>query len=310
MTTRQHSVTFITTKSGTKRTRIITLAFLAAFTLAGCGGGEDGLNSDSMILLPTTWDESAPSTQTWQPSTTTSTVSGQAATLYVFPLSLHQNGTFSSYVSKVGTTTTVKYSVSGRITTTTVANGTFAGRYESATLYKPSVLFEGTSVTPAESTGKYSSVTINGIAQKDSTSSSVSYYDTTFGVRLGNQSEGVYKVLDTNRSQGFPGLAISGDTGDFFIYNVYSDSTKKSFIGRDVYSYTVKSVSASSSIEYLATVDFIVRKYNGSGVLTQVTTTTQELLYNANSGSKSRTLSIVVDDVAGTTTSRLTFTRI
>jgi hypothetical protein len=41
-----------------------------------------------------------------------------------------------------------------------------------------------------------------------------------------------------------------------------------------------------------------------------VTTTTQELLYNANSGSKSRTLSIVMDDVAGTTTSRLTFTRI
>ena len=116
--------------------------------------------------------------------------------------------------------------------------------------------------------------------------------------------------MDTSRSQGFPSLAITGDTDDFFIYNVYSDSTKKSFIGRDVYSYTVKSVSASSSIEYLATVDFIVRKYNGSGVLTQVTTTKQELLYNANSGSKSRTLSIVVDDVAGTTTSRLTFTRI
>lgn len=292
-----------------KKSLISASLLCCVAVLSGCGGGDAASGSDFEILA-TTWDETAPPTQSWQPTTTTSTVSGQSATLYVFPLALHQKTTLSSYVSKVGTTSTVKYSVSGRITTPTVTNGDFKGFFDSVTLYKPSVLFEGTSATPAENTGKYYQVTINGVAQTDSSSVSVSFFDTTFGVRLGNQSQGIYKVLDPNKSQFFPNFVIAGDSGDFFIYNVYSDASKKSQIGLDVFSYNVKSVSALSSVEYLARVDFIVRKFNGSGVLTQVTTTTQELSYNVNLGSKSKTLAVVVDDVIGTTTSRLTFTRI
>jgi hypothetical protein len=280
------------------------LLVLLAVLLAGCGGGggdgEDG--SDGIYYIDSlSFDEYNRPIEVYQPP---------ANAVSFFPLALHWRTITKSYVSKIGTTAVREYVISGTMTTPTVNQGAYEAKLTQTLSYQSTRLFEGVSVVPVKYDSRQYQIKLNSSPQTDEITTSTGYFDSTYGLRVGSSSQTTYKVVDINASQSLPETAFSGDKGDFLTYNVYSNSAKTSLIGKEVLSYNVVSASLGTSGEYKATVESILKSYSPQGQLLSVQTTTDELVYSITSGAAAKNISIYVDDISGTTTSRLKFTRV
>lgn len=276
------------------------VATLLAFLLVACGGGGQG--SDDVYLFDiTSYDDYSRPVETYTPP---------ANKISFFPLALHFRTITNSYVSKVGTTAMREYVISGNMTTPTIVSGTYSAKMTSTLKYQSSILFEGASAIPITYDTRRYDIRLNAVAQADESSSSVSYFDTTYGLRIGSKGSNYYKVLDPKLSKSLPEIALVGETGDFLVYQVYSDSSKKTPIGLEVLGYKVLSTSLGAGGEYKANVEYITRSYSIQGQLLGVQTSTDEVVYSISAGAGSKNISLYVDDVSGTTTSRLLFTRV
>ena len=267
--------------------------------LVGCGGGER--DNSVFDIFSSLYDEVAQPVESFTPP---------ANQFSFFPLALHFRATERSYVSKVGTSSTRTYSISGTMTTPAVVSGAYSGTFATTVRYLGSTLFEGASVIPVVSDSRTFNITLNGAAQPEVNTSSTSYFDTTMGIRVGGKGTSTYKVLDPIASTALPEIVFSGEGGDFLVYRVWSDSSKSNLIGRDVLAYKVLTTSIGTAGEYKATVQSIVRSYSVQGQLIGVQTSTDDLVYDQKTGAKSRNISFLVEDIAGATTSRLFFTRV
>jgi hypothetical protein len=274
-------------------------AFLAV-VLVGCGGGGESTD-DVYVFDITSYDDYSRPVETYTPP---------ANQILFFPLALHFRTITKSYVSKVGTTATREYSISGSMTTPTINSGTYNAKMTSTIRYQGSTLFEGASVIPVAYDNRRYQITLNATPQADENTSSTSYYDTTYGIRIGSKGSNYYKVIDTKLSKPLPEIALVGETGDFLVYQVYSDSSKKTPIGLDVLGYKILSTSLGAGGEYKANIEYITRSYSIQGQLLGVQTSTDESVYSISAGAGSRNISLYVDDVSGTTTSRLLYTRL
>jgi hypothetical protein len=276
---------------------VISLLASALTILTACGGGSD--TEGSYLFDITSYDEYSRPAEKYTPPTNK---------ISFFPLALHFKTITKSYVSKVGTTASREYIISGRMTTPTVTNGAYDSKSTTTLRYQSATLFEGASVTPVLSENRRYEIKLNGVAQPDANSAGTLYYDTTFGLRVGSSGSGVYKVLD--QLTALPEITVAGDAGDFLEYKVYSNSTKSNLIGKDILGYRVVSTSLGSAGEFKARVEYIIRSYSSQGLLLSVQTSTDDAVFTLNSEAGSTNVSIYVDDIAGTTTSRLQITRV
>jgi hypothetical protein len=284
---------------------LASLVFCSA--LAACGGGGE---SGGIEALPTFYDDAGAAIAVWVPETRTQNANGEQVQLYLFPFSLHQRTILSSYVSRVGTSTTRNYSIAGRMTTPTVSSGSYSAKSTTTTTYLGATLFEGVSVIPADNQTRRFEITLAGTSLADEASTHTSYFDTRFGLRIGSKSSSTYKVLDPAASREYPEFVTAGEEGDVFTYKVFSNASKSTLLGTEVMSYKVLSVSAATPYSYAARVEFTIRSYSSTGLLLALQTSVDDLVYDSTSGAKSSNVSVIVDDIVGSTTSRLSFTRI
>ncbi len=287
-----------------RKSLALNILFVAA-GLNACGGGEELVVDDFLY-----YEESAAPISNWTPTTAAKTVDNVAANVYLFPLSLHQRTISKSYVSKVGTTATSKYKITGVMTTPTVAAGSYSANQTTKKYFDSSVAFENFSVTPVVNENKRYAITLNGQAVEELNSNSTSYFDTTYGFYVGSSSAGSYVVLDTAFSNALPVLAAPGDYGDFVVYRVYLDSTKTVQIGARVRSYKILNVLAVASDQYRARVEWTTRDYSSQKILLRQAAVVQDLTYSVTKGAAVTTVSDVSADVSGTITSHLTWTKI
>jgi hypothetical protein len=281
---------------------IAALSLVTLLTACGGGGGEDweaGSYYYDYDFL--SYDEYSRSTESYTPP---------SIQINFFPLAVHFRTITKSYVSKVGTTATRRYKISGTMTTSTVSSGAYEADLTTTVRYQSTVLFEGISATPVAFDNTRYNIKLNGVSQGNENSSSTSYYDSTYGLRLGSLGSGFYKVLDQTNSRSLPDYAVTGDMGDYYIFLVYSNSSKSTLIGRDILSYKILSTSIGPSGQYKARVEYSVRSYSISNQLLGVQTSTDDVVYSTTSGAGSTNVSLYIDDVSGSTTSRLLVTRI
>jgi hypothetical protein len=275
-------------------------SILSIVALTGCGGGGEGEVGD-YFYDTFSFDEYSRSTEFYTPP---------SIQIGFFPLAVHFRTITKSYVGKVGTTANRHYRISGRMTTSSVNSGVYEANLKTTVKYQGTALFEGLSVTPVVFENHRNSIIFNGLSQADEKSTSTSYYDTSFGIRVGSLRSDYYKVLDKDASAPLPEYAVTGAKGDYFVYLIYSDSSKSNLIGRDVLGYNILSTSLGSSGQFKARVEYSIRSYSRSNQLLGVQTSTDEVVFSTTLGAGSTNLSLYVDDVSGSTTSRLLFTRI
>lgn len=276
------------------------IAVALSCTLAACGEGESQ-SQDPYVISFASYDDYSKPVETYTPPVNT---------VSFFPLAIHFRTITKSYVSKVGTSSIREYSISGSMTTPTVKSGTYDAKQTTTVKYLSSAVFEGYSVIPITYDNLKYQVKLNNTAQPDESYSSTSFSDTTYGLRVGSRGTGYYKVLDLPSSKSLPEIAFVGDTGDFLVYKVYSDSSKATLIGRDVLSFKILTTSLGTAGEYKANVAYITSSYSPQGQLLGVQTSTDDVAYSVTAGAASKNLSLYVDDVVGTTTSRLLYTRL
>jgi hypothetical protein len=281
------------------RLQKLTVSFLLIVFLAACGGG-GGTDEEEYLFDFLSYDDYSTSVETYNPPVNQ---------ISFFPLALHFRTITKSYVSKVGTSANRAYVISGEMTTPTVTSGVYAAKRNTTVRYQASTLFEGISVTPISYEDLRYDIKLNGVAQANVSSQSTSYFDTTYGIRIGSRGSGYYKVLDPNAFNPLPEAVTTGQSGEYMAYLVYSDATKSSLIGRDVLSYNILSTSVGASGEYTAKVEYIVRSYSSQNVLLGIQTSTDDIFYSSKSGAASKNVSVYVDDISGTTTSRLLISR-
>lgn len=281
------------------------VAFITtAILLSACGGGDGN-------LVTVGYDEEGNPIEVWIPTKTTETANNQTIVKYPFPLALHQKTILRSYASKVGTSSSSKTEITGTMTTPEVANGTYYAIGTTTRTYGSSVLFQGTSATPVTNNSNTTSITLNGKKLPDTSSTSISYYDTTYGFMVGSTgSSGSLTIIDTTNTIWYPALVNEGEAGDSLIYLTYSDSSKSNYLGKSVKSYKILSATANNSEEYSARVEWTTRNYNNTGVLLSQSTLVQDLIYSNSTGAKTITISNSSDDVYGTTTSHLTYKKL
>lgn len=283
----------------TTKIRKLIAVFLTC-VMAACAEGE-GQSQDPYVIDFVSYDDYSKPVEIYTPP---------ANKISFFPLAVHFRTITKSYVSKVGTSATREYSISGSMTTPNVKSGTYDAKQTTTVKYLSSAVFEGYSVVPISYDNRRYQIKLNNVSQADESFSSTSYSDTTYGLRVGSRGNGYYKVLDVAASTSLPEIAFVGDTGDFLVYKVYSDSSKATLIGRDVLSYKILNTSLGSAGEYKASVAYITSSYSPQGQLLGVQTSTDDVAYSLTSGAASKNISLYVDDIVGTTTSRLLYTRL
>jgi hypothetical protein len=279
----------------------ITSSLIFTSLVAGCGGGGGEGEDEYYVFDISAYDDYSTSTEKYTPS---------AEQFSFFPLALHFKTINKSYVSKVGTTSTRNYTISGRMTTPTVNSGTYAAKLTTKVNYKSSALFEGISVTPITYESLRYEIKLNGTSQTNENSFSTSYFDTSFGIRIGSLGSTTYKKLDGTLSSPLPEAVVAGQKGNFLTYLVYSDSTKSTLIGRDVLSYNILSTSLGPTGDYLARVEYITSSYSTQNQLLSIQTSTDDIVYSTKNGAATKNISLYFDDIVGTTTSRLLITRL
>ena len=278
-----------------------TLAATSFALLAACGGGGgSGEDEEAYLFDIASYDDYSKTVEIYTPP---------ASQISFFPLALHFRTITKSYVSKVGTSVNRAYVITGRMTTSTVTSGVYAAKRTTTVRYQASTLFEGISTTPIDYESLQFDIKLNGVAQANENSQSISYFDTTYGLRIGSRGSGYYKVLDPNSFNSLPEAVTTGQSGEYMTYLVYSDASKSNLIGRDVLSYNVISTSVGSSGEYIARVEYITRTYSSQNVILGIQTSTDDIIYSSKSGAGSKNISLYVDDISGATTSRLLISR-
>lgn len=270
--------------------------------LAACGGGD----GSEYVYSDDDWEEVVLNVEDWTPKVEVRQENGASVTYPLFPFAQHYRASLKSYVDKVGTSRTSTYTVSGRMTLGSINNGTYNGVALQEKEYMQPDLFAGYSVTPVRVRTIKSNQTLNGNALQDETSESYSFYDTTFGFKIGSVSADVLKRINFDESRsGLPNTLATNDHVDLLVYDVFDSFGRK--LGKEVESVRMLSVRQVAQGEYVATADFITRSENVIGLLLGVSTTTREMSYSLSKGARSRTTSMVVDDVYGSSTSRLTY---
>jgi hypothetical protein len=129
-------------------------------------------------------------------------------------------------------------------------------------------------------------------------------------MRIGTVGSGYYKTLSLSATTSLPDLVGPGDRGTYLVYDVFSNSSKSQLIGRDVYEYKILTTSMGSSGEFQARIEYTMKSYNSQGLLIQQQTSTDDVGYSLTLGAGSRNISLYVDDLAGTTTSRLQYIKL
>lgn len=119
-----------------------------------------------------------------------------------------------------------------------------------------SVTFES---TPAFSANETATLSLFGCTGSG-TSNSVRYYNTSY-MPVGTSSSSSYGVISITTP--LPTAAHVGDTAGYGNVSLYSDSTKTTFTGSQVLSYSINADTASTAI-----LNLITKSYNASSVLT------------------------------------------
>jgi len=272
--------------------------------LSACGGG--GGDGDGDVFF---YDDYGTPIVVWTPKVERRVVNNIPTQIYFFPLKLHQDAVINSYVSRIGTSTITNSTFTGSKSTPSVSAGTWTGKIETNSRYLAATVFEGSSVTPVAAASRWFDASFAGQREADNTFNSTTYYLVSSGLRVGSASETTYKVLDLSSSVILPDLVIAGESGNWLTYRVYTNSTKTTVIGRDVLSYRVVSVGAASANEFTARVEWITSSYSTSNLLLSRQTVTQDLTYNVSTGARTRTIQTLLEDVAGSTTSRIIVSR-
>jgi hypothetical protein len=149
---------------------------------------------------------------------------------------------------------------------------------------------------------------VNGTSQPDENKSQVSYYDTNYGYYIGSKSSTYYSILTGGTA--LPDNVTTGDSGPHLSYTTYSNQNKTSIISTEKVSYRILSVSAETSIAYKARIEWKDEIFSPAGLLIGVSTRIQDLTYDTTKGAGLNNISHVVDDINGTTTSRISWVKI
>jgi hypothetical protein len=268
----------------------------SALLMTACGGGADG----SFELFDT--DDDGGPVLIWVPSSTTEVQLTVPVLVYYFPLNTHYQALTTAYSSRIGKSYTTKERRCGNMSNATVLNGIYSADYNQVRKYLALSKFEGQNVVPVQATTSYTNVRLNGQPLPDQTSINTWYYNSVNNLYLGSISNSSYTV---STSYNYPDLVKKGDVGTSSQSTTYTNSSKSVVSGYSKSDWMIVNVTADTPYQYTARLQRTSYSYNATGTLVSRSTSVNDLTYNTSTGASNKTISSIVEDLAGTTTSQI-----